>query len=307
MLIMGLGAQMTVWPELLIQELVRRGHRVIQFDNRDVGLSSKLDQWGQPNPITHALKRKLKLNQKPPYTLEDMAQDVIELMDGLQIEKAHLVGASMGGMIAQIVAAQHKARCLSLTTLMSTSGNPKLPKANLRVLWQLISNRRPNTNEESAIAKAIALNRILSGSRFDIEEAELRSLAERNIKRCYHPAGFKRQLVAITSAQSRVPLLKRIKVPTLIIHGSEDPLIPVQAALDLAIHIPKSKIRIIRGMGHHLPPPVCPSLAKMIAKHTHKAERKWAQKQRQTQPYEKASSSMEVSIKTPNNASGSLH
>jgi len=291
---MGLGAQMTVWPEQLVAELVRRGHYVIQFDNRDVGLSSKLDHWGQPNPITHALKRKLKLEHRPPYTLDDMAQDVVELMAGLHIAKAHLVGASMGGMIAQIVAAKHKSRCLSLTTIMSTSGNPKLPKANLRVMWQLVSNRRPNPTEESAIAQAVELNRILSGSRFDLEESELRRLAERNIKRSYHPAGFKRQLVAITSAQSRVPLLKQIKVPTLVIHGSEDPLIPVQAALDLAIHIPKSKIRIIRGMGHNLPAAVCPSLAKMIAKHCQKAERKWAQKQQKmlTEPEQPATPSL---------------
>lgn len=277
-LIMGLGAQMTVWPDSFIHYLVNQGFRVIRFDNRDTGLSSKLDEHGQPNLIAQALKRKLKMTAKPPYTLDDMAQDVIDLMDALEIKKAHIVGASMGGMIAQIMAAKFRKRCKSLTSMMSSSGNPKLPKANLKVVWQLISNRRPNRNQEAAIQQTIKLNQILGSPEYPMDELELRRLAERNIKRSYHPPGFKRQLAAITSSGNRVPLLQRIKVPTLIIHGSDDPLIPVQAALDTAIHISKSKIRIVRGMGHNIPSTLGEPLAKMIFKHIRKTEMKLARK-----------------------------
>lgn len=277
-LIMGLGAQMTVWPEPFIEYLVKQRFRVIRFDNRDVGLSSKLDDHGQPNLITQALKQKFKLQSNPPYTLDDMAQDVIDLMDGLKIPKAHIVGASMGGMIAQIIAAKFRKRCKSLTSMMSTTGNPKLPKANLKVMWQLVTNRRGNKNEEAAIEQTVKLNRILGSPEYPMDELELRRLAEQNIKRSYHPSGFKRQLAAITSAGNRIPLLQRIKVPTLIIHGSDDPLIPVQAGLDTAIHINKSKIRIIRGMGHNIPLSLCEPLAKMIFKHARKTEMKLALK-----------------------------
>lgn len=275
-LIMGLGAQMTVWPDRFIHYFVAHGFRVIRFDNRDAGLSSKLDDHGQPNLIAQAVKRKLNLTTHPPYTLDDMAQDVIDLMDALSIKKAHFVGASMGGMIAQIIAAKFRKRCKSLTSMMSSSGNPKLPKANLKVLWQLLANRRANPNEDAAIAQTMKLNQILGSPEYPMDDIELRRMAEQNFRRSYHPSGFKRQLAAITSSGNRIPLLQRIKAPTLVIHGSDDPLIPVQAALDTAIHIHKSKIRIVRGMGHNIPQSLSEPLAKMIFKHVRKTEMKLA-------------------------------
>lgn len=275
LLIMGLGAQMTVWPDNLIQYLLSQGFCVIRFDNRDVGLSSKLDECGRPNLLTQALKQRFHLKTSTPYSLDDMAEDVIELMNGLRIDQAHIVGASMGGMIGQIIASRFKKRCASLVSVMSSSGNPKLPKAKLKTLWQILRHHQSKKHDsptDALIEKTIHLNRVMSGSAFKMNEQELRHMARSNLKRGHHPSGFQRQLAAIHMGGSRVPLLRKIKVPTLVIHGSEDPLIPIQAALDTAINIPKAKFRIVHGMGHNIPTSLGKPLGKMIAKHAKKAD-----------------------------------
>ncbi|WP_133470155.1 alpha/beta fold hydrolase [Paraglaciecola marina] len=271
-LIMGLGAQMTVWPEELYQGLVEKGFRVIRFDNRDVGLSSQLDELGQPSLIRSWLSKRLPLKANIPYKLEDMANDVIQLMTALKIKKAHLVGASMGGMIAQILAAKHKKKILSLTSIMSSpSAATSTPKLSL-----LLKLARPpiKTNREAAIRYNIKMNRLISGRNYPIDESILRNHAAINIDRAHNPAGVKRQLVAITSSGDRRSLLKKIKAPTLVIHGSDDPIISVAGGQDTAARIRKSKLKVIDGMGHNFPPILMGKMTKWIAKHVTKAEKK---------------------------------
>ncbi|MFT2090204.1 alpha/beta fold hydrolase [Paraglaciecola sp. 2405UD69-4] len=271
-LIMGLGAQMTVWPEELYLGLVEKGFRVIRFDNRDVGLSSQLDELGQPSLIRSWLSKRLPLKANIPYKLEDMANDVIQLMAALKIKKAHLVGASMGGMIAQILAAKHKKKVISLTSIMSSpSAATSTPRLGL-----LLKLARPpfKTNREAAIRYNIKMNRLISGRNYPIDESILRNHAALNIDRAHNPAGVKRQLVAITSSGDRRRLLKKIKAPTLVIHGSDDPIISVAGGQDTAARIRKSKLKVIDGMGHNFPPILMKKMTKWIAKHATKAEKK---------------------------------
>ncbi|WP_430461970.1 alpha/beta fold hydrolase [Thalassolituus sp. LLYu03] len=277
-LIMGLGAQMRIWPDSLCQAIVARGYQVIRFDNRDVGNSTALEHAGNPSLVATWLAAKLKRKARVPYTLKDMARDVIALMDALHIDSAHLVGASMGGMIAQILAAKHKKRVRSLTSMMSSATSPGLPDAKLRVLLQLA--RRPTPfNREASIRYTMRMNRLIGSPAYPMDEMELRALAETSFERSSGPGGFKRQLVAITAAGDRSHLLSKIKVPTLVIHGSDDPLIPARMGEDTAAAIRKAKLRIIQGMGHDLPPALVPTLAKMIGKHLKKSEKRWLRKQ----------------------------
>ncbi len=277
-LIMGLGAQMRIWPDALCYALVDKGYQVVRFDNRDVGLSSQLDDHGNPSLLAAWLSTKLKRKAQVPYTLKDMARDVLALMDELKIDSAHLVGASMGGMIAQILAAKHKKRVRSLTSIMSSNTSPGLPGAKLDVLLKLA--RRPTPfNREAAIRYTMRMNRLIGSPAYPMDEMELRALAETSVERSASPTGFKRQLVAITAAGDRSHLLKKIKVPTLVIHGSDDPLIPARMGEDTAAAIRKAKLKIITGMGHDLPPLLVPKLVKLLSKHLKKSEKRWHKKQ----------------------------
>ena len=277
-LIMGLGAQMRIWPDALCHALVSKGYQVVRFDNRDVGLSSQMDQHGNPSLLATWLSTKLKRKPRVPYTLKDMARDVLALMDELDIDSAHLVGASMGGMIAQILAAKHKKRVRSLTSIMSSNTSPGLPDAKLKVLLKLAKRPTP-FNREAAIRYTMRMNRLIGSPAYPMDEMELRALAETSVERSASPTGFKRQLVAITAAGDRSNLLKKIKVPTLVIHGSDDPLIPSRMGEDTAAAIRKAKLKIISGMGHDLPPLLVPELVKLLSKHLKKSEKRWDKKQ----------------------------
>ena len=274
MLIMGLGAQLTTWPTEFIDKLVEKHLYVICFDNRDVGLSSKLHKHGKPKLMLNVIKRTFRMPEAIPYTLEDMANDVTSLMDGLNISKAHLVGTSMGGMIAQIIAAKHHQRCISLVSMMSSPSGPAKSKSSFKVLFKLLRTGRNLRNKRSLIEQNVKLNQLIGSPAFPIEESQLWKLATTNIERCHYPDGYRRQLAAVAFSRNRVPLLNQINVPTLILHGSEDPLIPWQIGVETAIHIPKAKIHIVRGMGHNIPPVLCAKLTKKIAKHIYKAEQK---------------------------------
>ena len=277
-LIMGLGAQMRIWPDSLCHALVQRGFQVIRFDNRDAGQSSHLEDSGHPSLLATWLAAKLKRKARIPYSLKDMARDVLSLMDALEISSAHLVGASMGGMIAQILAAKHKRRVRSLTSIMSSYTSPGLPDAKLKVLLQLA--RRPTPfNREASIRYTMRMNRLIGSPAYPMDEMELRALAETSFERSSGPGGFRRQLVAITAAGDRSHLLRKIKVPTLVIHGSDDPLIPVRMGEDTAAAIRKAKLKVIQGMGHDLPPALVPTLAKMLGKHLKKSEKRWRRRQ----------------------------
>ena len=249
LLIMGLGSQMVLWPEALCRRLAAAGYHVIRFDNRDVGLSSKLDHLGVPPLAWTALRGRLRLSTRVPYRLDDMAADAMGLLNALDIERAHVVGCSMGGMIAQLVAAHWPHRCLSLTALMTSSGNPELPGPSLALRLRML-RRRP-ADREAAIRHGMAFWRSVGGRDPVPSDAE----------------GVARQRAAILAAPSRVPLLRGIRLPSLVVHGSDDPLIPVAAAIDLARHLPQCRLEIIPGLGHELPESLVPEMAQMLLDH----------------------------------------
>ena len=277
-MIMGLGAQLTVWPDELYFGLVAKGFRVIRFDNRDTGLSSQLEQFGSPNLFKIWLNKRLPIKSRIPYTLDDMANDVLELMAELKIKKAHLVGASMGGMIAQIIAAKYKKKVLSLTSIMSSSSKPKLSASNLKLFLQLAKHRRAQASRDGAINYNIKLNQLIGSPAYPQDEQTLRKQAILGVDRAYNPRGFNRQLAAIAASDCRQYLMAKIKAPTLVIHGNLDPVIPVSAGKLTAVQIRKAKLRIVNGMGHNFPPALMVKMTKWISKHVKKAEQKRAQK-----------------------------
>ena len=207
---------------------------------------------------------------RPPYTLNDMARDTVGLMDALGIGQAHVVGASMGGMIAQIVAIEHPERVKSLTSIMSTSGDRALPGPKGKVLRALL---RPRPRDKAvAVRRGMEIFRLIGGSGYPPTEAELRARVERAVRRSYRPDGFARQLIAIQTAPSRVRTLRRVRAPTLVLHGSDDPLVPMAGGEDTAANIPGARLRIVPGMGHFLPEALVPLLVDEIAGHCLEAE-----------------------------------
>ena len=276
-LIMGLGAQMHVWPTSLCQRLVDAGFRVIRFDNRDTGASTSLDEHGNPSLIRVWLGRRLKRKPRVPYTLKDMSRDVIALMDELGLPSAHLVGASMGGMIAQILAAKKRKRVRSLTSIMSSASAPKVPVSQLQVMLKLA--RRPLQRDRDEHFRYITrMSEVIGSPGYPMSEAEIQRLAETSWERTSSPLGFKRQLVAITHAGDRRRLLQKIKARTLVIHGADDPLIPVTMGIETASLISKAKLRVITGMGHDFPEALVPKLSRLLIKHLNRANTEWQQK-----------------------------
>ncbi|GHG01408.1 alpha/beta fold hydrolase [Thalassotalea marina] len=275
-LIMGLGAQMTAWPDELYYGLVNKGFRVIRFDNRDVGKSSHLNHHQAPNIVKTWLSRKFSLPVKTPYNLDDMADDVLAIMKARKIKKAHIVGASMGGMIAQILAAKHKKRVLSLVSIMSSSHAPFISKENLALLIKLAKFQQ-NT-PEAAIEYNIKLNQLISSKTHLPDIDTLRNKALNHVRRGHNPQGVKRQLAAMTASGCRKHLNTKIKVPTLVIHGANDPVISVNKGQETAQHIKKAKLKVIEDMAHDFPLPLMKKLTKQITKHVKKAERKRQQK-----------------------------
>lgn len=270
LLIMGLGSQMIMWVPEFCDALAKEGFFVIRFDNRDVGLSTKFDNAGVQDimKVINAAQRGDPINA--PYTLNDMADDAVGLLDFLKIEKAHICGASMGGMIAQTMAIRHPSRVLSLTSIMSSTGNPNLPQPKPEAMQALII---PAPKERSAYIKHIVkMGKILYGSGFPYDE-ELRSeLAGKAYDRCFYPAGFNRQMVAILASGSRKDALKSLKIPTLVIHGGDDPLVPLEGGKDTAESIPNAELLIVDGMGHSLPPETWSQIIIAISKITEKVK-----------------------------------
>jgi pimeloyl-ACP methyl ester carboxylesterase len=264
LLIMGLGMQLIGWPDELVQMLVQRGFRVIRHDNRDVGLSQGFDRLGVPNVMVEALRHRLRMRVRAPYQVADMAADALGVLDALGIERAHLCGASMGGMIAQHIAAKHPRRVKSLTLIMTTSGAPHLKQARPRVLRMLMSRpRRPELN--TYMAHMTQVLSAIGSPAYPPEPARLQQRLTASFKRAYRPAGTARQLVAVAADGDRSPLLYRIVAPTRVIHGEADPLVPVPAAHDLVSKIPGAVGDIVPGMGHDLPLPLLPRIAEGIA------------------------------------------
>ena len=257
-LIMGLGMQLIAWPIDFVRLLVGRGFRVIRFDNRDIGLSQGFDRLGLPNVAVESIRYSLGLRVNAPYTLADMADDTTALLDALGIEQAHVCGASMGGMIAQHMAVRHPDRVKSLTLMMTTSGSRKLPGPAWRVRGALLSTPKDAKSANSVIDHYVKLYGLIGSPGHRPTESDLRERLSESVRRSYRPNGTARQIVAIAADGDRSPMLARIRVPTQIIHGQADALVPVASARDLAGKIAGSQLDIIEGMGHDLPRPLWP-------------------------------------------------
>jgi pimeloyl-ACP methyl ester carboxylesterase len=264
LLVMGLGMQLVAWHEELVQLLVARGFRVIRFDNRDVGLSQTFDHLGVPNVWTAALRHGFALPIKAPYTLDDMARDAVGVLDALHIPQAHVCGASMGGMIAQVLAARHAPRVKSLTLMMTTSGARHLPAPSLKVRAALISRPRSHA-EEALVDHLFAFFQLIGSPAYRGDPQWLRQRLQAGVRRAYHPAGTARQLVAVAAHGDRTPMLPEIGAPTHVIHGMADPLIPVAAGHDLQSKIHGATADFIDGMGHDLPLALLPRFADGLA------------------------------------------
>jgi len=255
LLIMGLGMQLIAWPPAFVQALVDAGYRVIRFDNRDIGLSRHFDEFGAPNLVWAAVKYRLRLPIQSPYSLKDMAADALGVLDALQIKRAHVVGVSMGGMIAQRVAIAASGRVISLTSVMSSSGARGLPEARPEVLKALLG--RPKSTELKDIVGYYArLFKVIGSPAFPVLEAELHERVLVGLQRNYHPVGSARQTLAIVADASRAQELSHITSPTLVLHGKADPLVPFACGADTAKRIAGAKLVGIEGMGHDLPPGV---------------------------------------------------
>ena len=272
LLIMGLGAQMIHWDDEFCRQLAARGFRVIRFDNRDIGKSSKLTGGKRLGALELLKLRFLKIPVAAPYRLHDMAQDAVGLMDALGIASAHLVGASMGGMIAQEVAITFPRRVRSLTSIMSTTGNPKIPPATREATAVLMAP--PPTTKEEYFTRFVQTWKILRVGSFPEDEALDRSRAERTYERGLNPAGVARQLRAILASGSRKERLASVTAPTLVIHGTVDPLVRPEGGQDTAASIPGAKLLMIEGMGHALPIPMWPEIIDAIDQHAHAAAAK---------------------------------
>lgn len=259
LLIMGLAAQLTRWPLPFVEQLAARGYFVIRYDNRDIGLSTKFD--GAPVPELPALIGAMMAGQKPdvPYTLNDMAADAVGLLDALDIRRAHIMGASMGGMIAQLVAADYSDRVLSLTSIMSSTGNPGLPPSKPEAMAVLMS--RPASGERDAvIAHGIRTDLVIGSPAYPSDEAAIRARVERDFERMNYPAGPGRQLAAVVANGDRRATIAKIEAPTMVIHGVDDPLVLVECGRDTAASIPDAQITEVPGMGHNLPDALIPTV-----------------------------------------------
>lgn len=254
-LIAGLGTQMIRWTDSFCRILAARGFRVIRFDNRDVGCSTHFSHY--PTLNFDALATALMSGQRPdiPYTLDDMSKDAIGLLDALSIDCAHFVGRSMGGMIAQIATSEYPKRVLSLTSIMSSSGNPALPPTAPDVM-AMMTKPAPNPFEDEAgfLAHSLSFAKCIAGTGYPFEEEAYRALILEEAHRAYDPGSVGRQIAAIAVSGDRRPLLAKIKVPTLVIHGVDDPMFVMACGEDTASAIPGAELMLVDGMGHDLPP-----------------------------------------------------
>jgi pimeloyl-ACP methyl ester carboxylesterase len=265
LLVMGLGAQMTMWDPAFCEALAARGFQVIRFDNRDVGLSSKIEDGPAPD-LGKAFAGDFS---SASYTLWDMADDSVGLLDHLGIAKAHIVGASMGGMIVQAIAIKHPARVLSLTSIMSTTGNPEVGQATPAAMGALMSP--PATNREEAITRGKDSWKIIGSPAYPTDPDVVAERIGRDFDRCFYPVGISRQLLAIMATGDRTEALQKLKVPTLVIHGEDDPLVTVSGARATADAIPGAVLRTFPGAGHDFPPELHDAWISAIIENTQRA------------------------------------
>jgi pimeloyl-ACP methyl ester carboxylesterase len=266
LLIMGLGMQLIAWPAAFVDGLREAGYRVIRFDNRDVGLSQAFPELGVPNMMVETFRYRLGLPVRSPYTLADMAADARGVLDALRVKAAHVVGVSMGGMIAQRLALVAPHRIASLTSVMSSSGARWLPGPKRHVLRALLN--RPRDNSEDAIVdNTIHLLRTIGSPGFPMDETLVRERVRDATRRSFNPAGTLRQMTAVVADKRRAEELKSMQVPTLVVHGKDDPLVPFACGEDTARRVPRAQLVGIHGMGHDLPPGVVERLLQVLLAH----------------------------------------
>jgi pimeloyl-ACP methyl ester carboxylesterase len=261
-LIMGLGTQMIHWSDQFCQLLASNKLRVIRFDNRDIGESTWLTDYRPPNVWDFIGNTVFNKKINAPYLLDDMADDTLALMDALSIDKAHIVGVSMGGMIAQCMALKFPNRVSSLTSIMSTTGNRALPKAKIRVIAKLL---KPLAKEiEPYVAQNLDIWLMLHGQHFPFDQENVEKVIRYSQQRGINPAGVVRQLSAIIDSPDRTLCLQKLQIPSLIIHGDIDPLVPVECGIATAAAIPGATLKILKGMGHTLPIQLWPQIVEDI-------------------------------------------
>ena len=269
LLIQGLGMPAAMWPDVFVETLVAEGYRVVTFDNRDCGGSSRMVDAGVPD-IARAMTRALLRRPVPaPYNLDDMAADTQVVLDAAGIERAHVVGVSMGGMIAQVFAATRPQRVRTLTSIMSTTGNPRpgIALGKARALRALLKRPPRNPTLEQAVDHLLFVFGVIGSPGFQQHAAQLRPHFERVARRGLYPAGTSRQLAAVLASGDRREMLQGITAPTLVIHGADDPLVRIAAGRDTAANIHGARLKIIPGMGHDFPPALMTGIAVMIAEH----------------------------------------
>lgn len=267
LLIMGLGMQLIAWPDEFVDGLVEQGCYVIRYDNRDSGLSSKLHQFKRPNLVLAYLKSKFGWPLSSAYKLADMADDARGLLDALGLGQVHVVGMSMGGMIAQIFAARYADRTLSLTSIMSSSGRRGLPGPTRAARNALMSRPADPHDHEQVVTHMMSVLRLLGSPAYPTPERLLRARIERAMARNVCTDGVARQMVAIAASGDRTPLLKKIRCPTLVIHGAADPLVPLACGEDTAQAVRGAELHVIEGMGHDLPQQLNERLLALIDGH----------------------------------------
>ncbi len=272
LLIMGLGMQMIAWPEAFCRDLASRGFHVVRYDNRDTGFSTKFDGVKAPGIASLLIRSALRLPIRVPYMLADMADDAAGLLDALDVSTAHIVGASMGGMIAHNLAASHAERVRSLTSIMSTSGHRSLPGADPLVSRHILRARPKANDREAVIAYTMRTIELIGSPAYPVDEETRREMASMSYDRCYYPAGFPRHVAAIIHDGDRRRRLQTIKAPTLVIHGRQDPLVPLAGGIDTAQHIPGARLEIIDGMGHNFPVELWPRFIELIADHASQSQ-----------------------------------
>ncbi len=268
-LIMGLASQMLIWHEDLCRRLAARGHYVVRFDNRDVGLSSRCHHLGRPSLLKAVIAHRRGRPVRAAYSLDDMAADTVGLMAELGIERAHVMGASMGGMIAQAMAIRHPDRVLSLTSALSSTGNPRLPLPTWDATRVLM--RRPPRTRDAYVEYSVRLWRTIGSPGYPFDEAYIRERSGHIFDRGLTGSGTLRQMVAILHHGDRLGDLARLTLPALVIHGLEDPLVPVEAGRDTARSIPGAALMLLEGVGHTLPRGVWPRVVDAVAAMTESA------------------------------------
>lgn len=272
LLIMGLSAQMLVWPDEFCQMLVEKGYRVIRFDNRDIGLSTKVKaKIEKMNELVRMARFSLGLKSPAPYSLYDMARDSEELLDHLGIRQAHVVGASMGGMIAQVLAGTRPERVKSLGVIFSSTNQPLLPPPHPKALQPLMKGPGKGASTEEIVAHSVKLFSIIGSPAHPMPQEERESFSRRLISRNYHPAGVKRQFTAVLSSGSLKPVARKILAPTVVIHGKEDKLVPPACGKAVARAIRGAELHMISGMGHDLPRALWPKFVHLIDSNVRRA------------------------------------